>query len=299
MTQLLSISTCLIALTANLAWADSASPYAGQETRDIKALAPADVEAYLSGEGMGLAKAAELNGYPGPAHILAMATALDLSPNQKQRTEAIFNSMKAKATAFGHDLVEQERELDKRFAAKTITDESLDVILRRIGELQAKVRETHLQAHLAQLAILTPSQVAKYQELRFERGRVLTLDGPSLRTKHLGLDDPTSSEALHQPARISGIEAAEFPEPTPTADDDSKGKLRECPWTDPDRRRSYRRRNKSPAARDYFVTAGWRPPATLLDSKQTVRGSFRAFGSGSGRAPSFGHAPRRHQIGRS
>src|SRR6266568_124004 len=47
-----------------------------------------------------------------------------------------------------------------------------------------------------------------------ERGRVLTLDGPSLRTKHLGLDDPTSNEALHQPARISGIKSAEFPEPT-------------------------------------------------------------------------------------
>ena len=47
-----------------------------------------------------------------------------------------------------------------------------------------------------------------------ERGRLLTLDGPSLRTKHLGLDDPTSSEALHQPARISGIDAPEFPEPT-------------------------------------------------------------------------------------
>ena len=47
-----------------------------------------------------------------------------------------------------------------------------------------------------------------------ERGRVLTLDGPSLRTKHLGLDDPTSSEALHQPARISGTDAPEFPEPT-------------------------------------------------------------------------------------
>ena len=47
-----------------------------------------------------------------------------------------------------------------------------------------------------------------------ERGRTLTLDGPSLRTKHLGLDDPTSIEALHQPARISGIKAPEFPEPT-------------------------------------------------------------------------------------
>ncbi len=46
-----------------------------------------------------------------------------------------------------------------------------------------------------------------------ERGRLLTLDGPSMRTKHLGLDDPTSTEASHQPARISGIERPEFPEP--------------------------------------------------------------------------------------
>jgi DNA replication protein DnaC len=38
-----------------------------------------------------------------------------------------------------------------------------------------------------------------------ERGRLLTLDGPSMRAKHLGLDDPTSPEALNPPARISGI----------------------------------------------------------------------------------------------
>jgi DNA replication protein DnaC len=47
-----------------------------------------------------------------------------------------------------------------------------------------------------------------------ERGRLLTLDGPSIRTRHLGLDDPTASEALDQVARISGIKAPEFPEPT-------------------------------------------------------------------------------------
>jgi DNA replication protein DnaC len=47
-----------------------------------------------------------------------------------------------------------------------------------------------------------------------ERGRVLTLDGPSMRTKHLGLDDPTSPEASHPPARISGMDGPEFPEPT-------------------------------------------------------------------------------------
>src|SRR3982074_1229383 len=50
-----------------------------------------------------------------------------------------------------------------------------------------------------------------------ERGRLLTLDGPSLRTKHLGPDDPTSSEALHQPARIAGIEKPESLEPTSPA----------------------------------------------------------------------------------
>jgi DNA replication protein DnaC len=47
-----------------------------------------------------------------------------------------------------------------------------------------------------------------------ERGRLLTLDGPSMRTKHLGLDDPTSPGASDQPARISGIQRPEFPEPT-------------------------------------------------------------------------------------
>jgi hypothetical protein len=54
-----------------------------------------------------------------------------------------------------------------------------------------------------------------------ERGRMLTLDGPSMRTRHLGLDDPTAHPASTQAAsvsgegaRISGIRRPEFPEPT-------------------------------------------------------------------------------------
>ena len=155
MNKLHYICSCLMALMINVALADPASPYAGQQTRDIKALAPEDVEAYLSGKGMGLAKAAELNGYPGPAHVLAMATELDLSPDQKQRTEALFTSMEAKAIDLGHVLIEQERELDRQFASKTATPESVAVTLQRVGELQAKVRAAHLQAHLAQLETYT------------------------------------------------------------------------------------------------------------------------------------------------
>ena len=47
-----------------------------------------------------------------------------------------------------------------------------------------------------------------------ERGRLLSLDGPSMRTKHLGLDDPTSPEQPQEVARISGMRTPEFPEPT-------------------------------------------------------------------------------------
>jgi Spy/CpxP family protein refolding chaperone len=171
------LCSCLMALMINVAWADSISPYAGQEERDIKALSSEDVEAYLSGKGMGLAKAAELNGYPGPAHVLALATELDLTPDQKQRTEALFRSMEAKASDLGHALIEQERELDQQFASKAATQESVAVILRRIGELQAGVRAAHLQAHLAQLEVLTPSQVAKYQQLRGYAGAAMHPQG--------------------------------------------------------------------------------------------------------------------------
>ena len=45
-------------------------PYAGQQARTIKALSDDDLAALRKGEGMGMAKAAELNGYPGPAHVL-------------------------------------------------------------------------------------------------------------------------------------------------------------------------------------------------------------------------------------
>jgi len=47
-----------------------------------------------------------------------------------------------------------------------------------------------------------------------ERGRVLKLDGPSYRTRHLGLDELPQDGVSTKPDRISGISPAEFPEPT-------------------------------------------------------------------------------------
>jgi Spy/CpxP family protein refolding chaperone len=148
----------------------AASPYAGQEARDIKSLSPDDVNAYLSGKGMGLAKAAELNGYAGPSHVLELAPQLALTPEQRAKTEALFASMEAKATLLGQALVEEERKLDRLFATKAITPELLSISLVEIGSLQAKVRGAHLEAHLAQVEILTPEQNARYAQLRGYEG---------------------------------------------------------------------------------------------------------------------------------
>ena len=144
----------------------TASPYSGEQARDIKALSAEDTDALLKGKGMGLAKAAELNGYPGPLHVLELAADLKLDEQQRARTQALFDAMQAKAVALGRQLVAEERELDELFAQKSVDAQSLAQVLARIGELQAKVRGAHLEAHIAQARILTSGQTARYVELR-------------------------------------------------------------------------------------------------------------------------------------
>lgn len=146
--------------------ANAESPYAGQENRAIKALSPADVQSYLAGKGMGFAKAAELNGYPGPAHVLALGDALSLSAEQRKHTEALFETMESKAVALGRSLIEKERQLDLAFAEKSVTRDSLQQTLQEIALLQAQLRQAHLEAHLEQVSILTPAQISAYNTLR-------------------------------------------------------------------------------------------------------------------------------------
>jgi Spy/CpxP family protein refolding chaperone len=146
--------------------ARSQSPYIGQESREIKALSPQEISDYLSGKGMGLAKAAELNGYPGPAHVLELAAQLELTSEQKTKTEALFETMQARAIMLGKELVQEERALDRLFASRTVSSETLENVLARIGRLQGQVRRVHLDAHLKQTALLTSAQIDKYDRLR-------------------------------------------------------------------------------------------------------------------------------------
>lgn len=151
------------------AWAQHAghaTPYAGIAQREIKALSEQDRDALLEGRGMSLALAAELNGYPGPLHVLEHAEALRLDPQQRAATADLMAGHKAEARSIGTQLVQAERELDAAFASRQATPESVAQLTQRIGALQARLRAEHLRTHIAQTALLTPRQVRHYQALR-------------------------------------------------------------------------------------------------------------------------------------
>ena len=156
----------LIASLALVTSAHAQTPYAGMQSRPIKALSEQQVADLNAGRGMGLALAAELNGYPGPLHVLELADRLELSSDQRASVQRLFDAMKAEALPLGAKLIEQEAELDRQFAARTVTPESLKASTVAVAATQGILRETHLKYHLSTGSILTPAQMTKYAELR-------------------------------------------------------------------------------------------------------------------------------------
>lgn len=142
------------------------SPYAGEELAPIKSLSAAEIKSLKAGEGMGFAKLAELNRYPGPRHVLESADELGLTQFQLAETEAIFRHMENDAMALGEQVVEAEMTLDRKFSSGEMDAASLESALLEIGKLQARLRYVHLEAHLRQKPLLTEEQVAKYDEIR-------------------------------------------------------------------------------------------------------------------------------------
>lgn len=142
------------------------TPYAGLAGREIKALSAEQVDQLLGGQGMGFALAAELNHYPGPRHALELATPLGLSAEQRAQILAIQAAMSAEAVRLGKQVVEQERELDRRFASGRIDLTELRALTGAIARRQGELRAAHLGAHLAVRALLSEGQILHYDELR-------------------------------------------------------------------------------------------------------------------------------------
>lgn len=164
-----------------LVWSQAGqTPYAGQEARRVKSLSEDEVQAYLNGRGMGLAKPAELNSYPGPMHVLELAEQLHLSAEQKALTQEAFARMRGEATRLGKLIVEKEAKLNELFAEGKADQAALRASVAEIARLQGELRVAHLGAHLEMRRVLTPEQIRKYNELRGYG----TTEGPRPRVRH-------------------------------------------------------------------------------------------------------------------
>jgi Spy/CpxP family protein refolding chaperone len=162
-----SIAAVVIALIGSApALAQTHQPYAGMQARPVKALSDQQIADLRAGRGMGLALAAELNGYPGPMHVLELAPPLGLSDDQRAKVAGLLDAMKREAVPLGERLIAAETALDRQFADKTITASSLGEATRDIAALQGELRLAHLKYHLATLELLTPEQAARYSTLR-------------------------------------------------------------------------------------------------------------------------------------
>jgi hypothetical protein len=160
----LAVAAALAAGTGSLAAQES--PYAGYTGRPIKALADEQVAALLDGAGMGLALAAELNGFPGPKHVLELSDTLKIDDDQRAHLMRIFESMRGEAVLLGKRILALERELDSLFASGTIQRDRLGAVTGEIGRLQGTLRAVHLAAHLETTALLHVQQIRLYHEIR-------------------------------------------------------------------------------------------------------------------------------------
>jgi Spy/CpxP family protein refolding chaperone len=137
-----------------------------QQTGELKTLSTDEIRALLNGEGMGAAKAAELNHYPGPRHVLDFASQLQLSEGQRSKTQGIYGRMHEEAVGLGKTILHREEELDHIFKKDEVDSNKLKILVMEIGRLRGELRLVHLLAHLEMKRILSREQIEKYDELQ-------------------------------------------------------------------------------------------------------------------------------------
>ena len=179
----LSWKAALAGLTVAIAGAHAVAqappphPYAGFQMRQVKALPDEQIGDLTAGRGMGLALPAELNGYPGPRHVLDLADQLGLTTQQRTTIERLFESMRSEAIPLGQKLIAAERNLDRQFVDRTITPEQLKAATAEIAQTRGELRNTHIKYHLSTAEVLSPDQIRRYAELRGYTGTAVTSTG--------------------------------------------------------------------------------------------------------------------------
>lgn len=133
----------------------------------MKALDKDDVADYSDGKPMRYARAAELNGFPGPKKALEWAEDLKLTADQKTSLDRIWREEKDSAAGFGKQIVEKEKELDTLFKGNAAPDEAkVMAVVSQIAKLEGDYRAAHLKANVATAKTLTADQILAYRKAK-------------------------------------------------------------------------------------------------------------------------------------
>ena len=142
------------------------TPYAGMQNRAIKSLSDNDIKELRRGGGWGLALAAELNGMPGPAHMLELKEQIALNQNQVTKTQALLDDMRKAAIPTGERLIAAELALENAFAKGAVEEASLRRLLAEAESARTELRFIHLSQHSKTVQFLKPEQIKRYNILR-------------------------------------------------------------------------------------------------------------------------------------
>lgn len=155
-----------IAVTSAQDVTPTPSGYVDLQFSEIRGLSTELIEGYQTGAGLGFALPAELNGYPGPRHVLDLRDELELTDTQEAGIQALYDDMLPQAIELGEQILAQEEAIELAFREGTVTDTFLQESLAEAGRLESELRYIHLSTHLATIDILTEHQVRQYNVLR-------------------------------------------------------------------------------------------------------------------------------------
>src|SRR5207245_4666002 len=125
--SLLIFSSFLLGAVPSLPQEQLTTPYKQQAERGLRGLYEKESAELKAGAGMRLARAAELNSYPGPRHVLDAIEAgkLAASSEQRERVQQVFNGMNRDAVRIGTQIHEEEQRLETGCERATMTESGL------------------------------------------------------------------------------------------------------------------------------------------------------------------------------
>ncbi len=132
----------------------------------VPGLTDQEISDLRAGRGLGMALAADLNGYPGPAHVLEFAELLKLTDDQRREAQATFDWMTAQSQNLGHSYIEAEKTLATLFRERKADQQQLVEQISAVEKVRSELRLVHLSAHLEISALLTETQRSAYDALR-------------------------------------------------------------------------------------------------------------------------------------